>query len=635
MCGIVGIKGNFSKERCLEIVKRMNHALAHRGPDDEGTWAEDGFGFGMRRLSIIDLAGGHQPQRDEESDLGVVLNGEIYNYRLLREQLSRSGHRFATLSDTEVVLKSLAAADLEAVREWNGMFAVAAWNSREKRLLMIRDRMGVKPLYYFWDGETFLFASEIKAILASGLTERRINRQSLWDYLTFRYIPGPETIWEGVRKLPPGFALELEQGASPREICYWKTDVFCDDSEQAYSEPKSDKEFASLFLDSVDLRLTASDVPVGVLLSGGLDSSAVAAAAVELGHRNFHTFSVGFDEGGHHSELPYAKQVARHVGAQYHEVIINQKQFLDMLPEQVYFSDEPLADLASIPLLAVCRLARRDVKVVLSGEGSDEVLGGYDLDQSERTWRLVRNLQRLPSPFLKAGAEWGRWFLPKRFRRPLERIANVPLADWNRIGRAHMTRSWDQAEKQFLWPTGEMEDSDRILESQYAQARSHDPLQQILSVYQKAWLIEDLLMKADKMSMATSLELRTPFLDYRLVEWANRQPNSAKVKRVKMNQYTTKSVLRRFCAGRLPEEILRRPKRGFPVPAYIWIQNGLAGWAYDLLLGTGSRIARAFRHDSMRRYLHAAELGNQQAAHRVWTLIVLELWLRTWKVNFA
>jgi asparagine synthase (glutamine-hydrolysing) len=323
------------------------------------------------------------------------------------------------------------------------------------------------------------------------------------------------------------------------------------------------------------------------------------------------------------------------VGAQYHEVIINQKQFLDMLPEQVYFSDEPLADLASIPLLAVCRLAREEVKVVLSGEGSDEVLGGYDLDQSERTWRLVRKLQRLPSPFLKAGAEWGRWLLPERFRRPLERIAAVPLADWNRIGRAHMTRFWDQAEKESLWPIGEMEDSDRILESQYREARSQDPLQQILSVYQKAWLIEDLLMKADKMSMATALELRTPFLDYRLVEWANRQPNSAKVKRVTLTQYATKSVLRRFCASRLPEEILRRPKRGFPVPAYLWLQNGLAVWAHDLLLGSDSRLAKSFRHDSMRRYLEAARLGDSQAAHRVWTLIVLEMWLRTWKVNFA
>ena len=635
MCGIAGIRANLSKEKCLAIVEKMNSCLEHRGPDDEGVFAEDGFAFAMRRLSIIDLSGGHQPMWDEQNSLGVVLNGEIYNYRALRERLGQTMGCFATASDTEVVLKSLKQEDLEAVHRWNGMFAVAAWDRRQKRLLLIRDRMGVKPLYYFWDGETFLFASEIKALLASGLVDRRINRQSLWDYLTYRYVPGPNTIWEGIRKLEPGFALDLRRDRAPEEIQYWKTDVVCEISDREYSESKADKEFASLFMDAVELRLVASDVPVGVLLSGGLDSSAIAAASVELGHKAFHTFSVGFDEGGHHSELPFARQVARHVGAQHHEVTVNKAQFLEMLPELSYFSDEPLADLASIPLLAVCRLARRDVKVVLSGEGSDEVLGGYDLDRLERKWRVVRKLQQLPSPVLKLGAQWSRLLLPERYQKRLLRLANVPLANWNLTDRSHMTRSLDQSEKQSLWPISDMEDSDRILEAQYREAGSEDPLQQILSVYQKAWLIEDLLMKADKMSMATSLELRTPFLDYRLVEWANRQPNSAKVKRSSLINYTTKSVLRRFCISRLPEEILNRPKRGVPVPAYRWLQEDLADWARDCLLRPESRIAAAFRRDSMHRYLERARSGDLQAAHRVWTLIILEMWLQTWKVNLA
>ncbi|HJQ68933.1 MAG TPA: asparagine synthase (glutamine-hydrolyzing) [Blastocatellia bacterium] len=635
MCGIVGIMADLSGDECLRVVRRMNKALEHRGPDDEGVWSEAGFGFGMRRLSIIDLSGGHQPMWDEQGDLGVVLNGEIYNYKALTERLGREGWRFRTASDTEVALAGVAAKGLDAVHSWNGMFAVAAFDRREKRLLIIRDRMGVKPLYYFWDGQTFMFASEIKALLASQLAPRRVNNQALWDYLTFRYTPGPETIWEGIRKLPPGHALEVKPGQPPREIRYWSTDVFSDDSREPYSEKRADEEFASLFLDAVQLRLVASDVPVGVLLSGGLDSSAVAAAAVELGHRNFHTFSVGFDDGGYESELPYARQVARHTGARYHEVVIGRREFLEMLPELVHFSDEPLADLASVPLLAVCRLARQDVKVVLSGEGSDEVLAGYDLDRSERGWELARALQRIPSPVLKAGALCTRPFLPERFRRHAERIAYEPLSTWNRVDRPNMTRVLGEREKEDLWPASGMRDSDRILRAQYGDARSDDPLQQLLSVYQKGWLIEDLLMKADKMSMATSLELRTPFLDYRLVEWANRQPNAAKVRRTGLGQYTTKSVLRRFAAGRLPEEILNRPKRGFPVPAYSWVQNGLADWARDLLVGPDSRVGRAFRRDSILRHSESARGGSLESAHRVWSLVVLEYWLRKWEVDLA
>lgn len=633
MCGIVGVAGDLSREECLRVVRKMNDSIVHRGPDDDGAWAEDGFGFGMRRLSIIDLAGGHQPIWDEPTGMGVVFNGEIYNYRRLRERLEREGHtRWTTNSDTEVLLKSFALAGEEAVHGWNGMFAAALWDARGKRLTLVRDRMGVKPLYYSWDGRTLVFASEIKAILASGLVGRRVNLQAVWDYLTYRYVPGPETIWEGIRKLPPGHVLRFSAGAPPEEVCYWQSDVVGDERE-ARTEEEADKEFAALFLDAVELRLVASDVPVGVFLSGGLDSSAIAAAAVELGHRNFHTFSVGFDEGGDFSELPYARRVAAHVGAQYHEVLVNREQFLEALPGVVHAADEPLADLTLVPLLAVSRLAREDVKVVLSGEGSDEILAGYNLDEIEREWDRVRALQRFPRPVLASGAALTRLALPERFGRRARRITEVPLSDWNREALPHITRHWGQGEKEDLWPAGGREDSERILAAQYAAARSHDPLQQLLSVYQKSWLVEDLLMKADKMTMAVSLEARTPFLDYRLVEWANRQPNSVKVKREGLRQYRTKSVLRRFCARRLPAEILNRPKKGFPVPAYQWLREGLDAWAHETLLGAESRIARAFRPEAVRRVIEDARLGVGDAAHRAWILIVLELWLRAWDAS--
>lgn len=633
MCGIVGVAGNFSREQCVEILQKMNNAIVHRGPDDDGIWAADGFGFAMRRLSIIDLAGGRQPMWDEKNGLGVVFNGEVYNYRPLREQLQKQGHSFRTNSDTEVVLKTLVQSGLDGVHTWNGMFAVAAWDRFRKKLTLIRDRMGVKPLYYFYDGETLLFASEVKAILASGLVARCIDRQALWDYLTFRFVPGRETIWTNIFKLQPGHFLEFSSATGPVESRYWHSDVRNESADQE-SDEQLEKEFSELFLDAVRLRLEASDVPVGVMLSGGLDSSAVAAAAIELGHRNFHTFSVGFEQGGYYSELPEARQVAEHVGANYHEVVIGQKEFLEMLPQLVYYSDEPLADLAAIPLLAVSRLAQQQVKVVLSGEGSDEILAGYDLNLSVRRWSMIRSLQRVPRPLMSLVAK-GSGVLSPAVGEKARRIAELPLATWNHRERPHITRYFNQNEKSSLWPKVHNEDSERILVQLYESANTADPLQQVLHVYQKSWLVENLLMKADKMSMAASIELRTPFLDYRLVEWANRQPNRAKVRRTGARTYETKSILRRFCAQRLPAEVLTRPKRGFPVPGNTWLQTDLSRWARGILTGESSRISAAFSRHTMSHLVFHARQGSSEAAGKVWLLIVLEFWLHAWDAHLS
>ncbi|MGD9562330.1 MAG: asparagine synthase (glutamine-hydrolyzing) [Pyrinomonadaceae bacterium] len=632
MCGIVGIAGDLSREECLEVVGRMNDSIIHRGPDDDGVWAETGFGFGMRRLSIIDLTGGKQPIWDRVDGRGIVFNGEVYNYRALRADLiDRGVGGWTTESDTEVVLKSLVTDGEKGIQQWNGMFAAATWDPATQNLLLIRDRMGVKPLYYYWDGKNFLFASEIKAILRSGLVERRIDKQALWDYLTYRYVPGPGSIWQNVKKLPPGHLLRLKPGCGPQIERYWESDVVS--TERAgLSESEIDAEFAELFLDAVELRLVASDVPVGVFLSGGLDSSAIAAAAVELGHRNFHTFSVGFEEGGYYSELSFARQVADHVGARYHEVVLDQKRFLDLLPEVIYATDEPMADLSAIPVLALSRLARKDVKVVLSGEGSDEILAGYDFDRAERDWDRARLLQRFPRRALRAGAAVSR-LGPGGLYRRAAKIANSPLENWNRAELPHITRHFGQADKRRMFPGEEWEDSDRIVADRYASTASRDPLQQMLAVYQRDWLVEDLLMKADKATMAASLEARTPFLDYRLVEWANRQPNSVKVKRRGLNRYETKSVLRRFCSKRLPRSIIERPKRGFPDPANVWLGNGLHPWAHEILCGSQSKLGNAIEKPIAEEFLNAAKAGSNQAANSIWTLIVLELWLQAWDVT--
>ena len=633
MCGIAGLLApDLSCEQARDVVTDMTAAMLHRGPDDVGVWADQGVALGMRRLSIIDLAGGHQPMWDEPSGTGVVFNGEIYNYAAIRDRLAAS-EAFVTHSDTEVLLKTFARRGLAAVEEWNGMFAAGLWDKRARQLTLIRDRLGVKPLYYYWDGRTFLFASEIKALLASRLVPREVNRQALWDYLTFRYVPGPDSIWSGIHKLPPGHALTVRPGGEPRLVRYWRTDVVADDPRDPVAAmERADAEFARLFTDAVHLRLVASDVPVGVLLSGGLDSSAVSAAAVELGHRNFHTFSVGFDEPDY-SELGFAREMARHVGAQHHEVVIGQREFLSALPEVVVGTDEPLADLASVPLLAVSRLAREHVKVVLSGEGSDEIFAGYEMDQEVRRIEKIRRLQQLPRPVLVIGEKIGSAVLGQPFARRAARIAHEPLAQWNRHDRPHIAYLLTESDKRRLWDAAGMDDSGRILDREYGDTRSADPLQQMLAVGQQSWLVEDLLMKADKMSMATSIELRTPFLDYRLVEWANRQPNQIKVRKVGPNQYSTKYILRRFCSRRLPASIIARPKRGFPVPAYRWLQQGLRPWAQDLVLGNDSRLGRVFSAEPVRDLFCRAEAGLGNAAHKVWLLVILELWLRAWSVH--
>jgi asparagine synthase (glutamine-hydrolysing) len=485
--------------------------------------------------------------------------------------------------------------------------------------------MGVKPLYYYWDGAMLMFASEIKALLAPDLFSRRVNPQAAWDYLTYRYVPEPETMWQHVWKLPPGHMLEWSPGGSPRVSRYWATDVISPD-EPVDIERKT-REFEQLFLDSVSLRLLASDVPVGVMLSGGLDSSAIAAAAVELGHKQFHTFSVGFADGREYSELPYARTVAKHLGLEHHEVVVDRECFLQMLPEAVRASDEPLADLTIVPLLAVLRLARQHVKVALSGEGSDEVLAGYGLHDIHRKFEAIRHIQRLPASIIgPLGRAIG--LVSAKSGHQLGRIANTPLSRWNVDSKNSITWCWEEGEKRQLWQTFPGRDSFSTLASMYAEARSPDPVDQILAVFQRSWLVEDLLMKADKMSMATSLELRVPFLDYRLVEWANRQPLGVKLGRMD-GRHVTKRVLRRFARRRLPREIIDRVKKGFPVPTGEWLADDRFGrWALDHLDGKQARLRHIFKPEHMQLQLRRAAAGDSKAADKCWVLIVLETWLR-------
>jgi asparagine synthase (glutamine-hydrolysing) len=625
MCGIVGVAGPLSRAEAGELAERMNAALVHRGPDDAGLWATDGFAFAMRRLSIIDLGGGHQPIWSDDG-VGIVFNGEIYNYRALRHELEAEGCRFRTQSDTEVVLHLFRRDGLAMVERLEGMFAICLYDPRDRQVHLVRDRFGVKPLYYGLIDGALYFASEIKAILQALPKRPDLNRQALHDYLTLRFVPGAETVWKGISKLPPAhtltFGLDGRAGEPQR---YWALDFAAE-----AVDPSRDyrREFAELFLAATEKRLVAADVPVGVLLSGGLDSSAVSAAAVELGHRNFHTFSVAFADSDAVDETPYARQVAAHIGSEHHEIRIGRDEFVSFLPDFVRAIDEPLADLASVPLQFVSRLARQDVKVVLSGEGSDEILAGYNFDRLARMLVRLQRAERLvPAALRRAAAPL-----------PVPGDAGNWLRLWSKHGwqgllaarRYHMTAHWSEAEKAGLWREcgGFSSTDDRLAAAYRVNALKH-PIDQVQQIYCGDWLTEDLLMKADKMSMATSLEVREPFLDHRLAEWAAKLPLQWRVGDATVG-YESKRILRDFCRSRLPRAIIERPKQGFPVPAYAWLAGPLKDWAGDILFGHGSRLHDLFDMDRVRPALAAAQRGNGPAAHKVWLLIVLEHWLRTW-----
>ena len=619
MCGIAGVVCA-SQGSALERALAMNARLVHRGPDDEGSWSAGPHALAMRRLSIIDLAGGHQPMVAPSGTV-IVFNGEIYNFAELRKELAPRW-QFRTRSDTEVVLALYELEGIGGLDRLAGMFAIALLDTVHDRLHLVRDRLGKKPLYFTADGE-LLFASELKALLA-GLDRRpALDLQALSDYLTFRFVPAPATPFAGIRKLAPGHRVEVELSTGRRRVHeWWRLTMVSGDGEA----PEAVEEFGELLRQAVEQRLVASDVPVGVLLSGGLDSSAVATTAVELGHRDFHTFSVAFADGGEWSELPYARATAELIGSQHHEVVIDRADFVAAVPELVHQTDEPLADLAGIPLHAVARLAREHVKVVLSGEGADEVLAGYDIEHVARRIDRLATLRHVPRPLVAAAAR----AMPAGRG---EALADIGAHGWSGMLRgrgAHITRVFGDEAKCRMWPeSAGLRASADLLDDWYASTDSSHPVDQLLEVYCRHWLPEDLLMKADKTTMATSLELRTPFLDHRLVEWAATLPLRWKVGSAQDGR-RSKRVLREYAAGRVPQSVVDRPKQGFPVPAYRWLSDGLDCWARERLLDTDSRLGGWFDRTVVRDVVGRSARGDAEAAHQTWSLLILEEWLRRW-----
>jgi asparagine synthase (glutamine-hydrolysing) len=626
MCGIAGIVSSDGLDgSALARAIAMRDIITHRGPDEAGLRSDEWAALAHRRLSIVDLSTGQQPLSNEDGTIWIAFNGEIYNHVAIRRDLERRGHRYRTKSDTETIVHAYEEWGDECVHRFRGMFAFALWDASNRRLLLVRDRLGVKPLYWARSGRTLLFGSEIKAILASGLVDPEANTASIPELLSTRYVSGTETMFRGIHKLLPGHLLVFQHGDT-RIRQYW--DVPAGNHVSSVAPKEIVGRFRSLLEESVRLRLM-SDVPLGMFLSGGIDSSAVAALMARMTNRPVQTFSVAFKERAF-NELEYAGQVARAVGAESHTVIIDDRDFFAALPKLVWHEDEPIAHPSSVPLYFVSALAREHVTVVLTGEGSDELLAGYGKYLRVMwNWRAGTVYERMVPRSLRntiAGGVVRQ--LPQRLARYARRsflamdrtpesmffdnFASVSLKDQRQLLApayqlaATRRQAYGPSVAYFERPNGDSTLLDRLL---YADI--------------KTYLVE-LLMKQDQMSMATSIESRVPFLDHELVEFAARLPNEWK-----LSGLTTKRVLREAMKGLLPESILSRPKMGFPVPFAAWVAGAWNKVARDVLLDRRSRERGIIDPQAVDRLLADHALGRGDGGDRIWSLLNLELWYRT------
>jgi asparagine synthase (glutamine-hydrolysing) len=635
MCGIAGIVATDHLDHdALARVTRMRDVITHRGPDEAGLHLDGAAALAHRRLSIVDLSTGQQPLSNEDGSIWVIFNGEIYNHAEVRAELQAHGHCYRTRSDTETIVHAYEQWGDECVHRFRGMFAFAIWDAPRKRLLLVRDRLGIKPLYWARTGGTLLFGSEIKAILASDLIEPQPNYAVLPEVLSTRYTSGSDTLFKGVYKLLPGHLLVFERGTIATRQ-YWdlprrsaESVALPDRSGSPSGEPNVVARFRELLEESVRLRLM-SDVPLGMFLSGGIDSSAIAALMARMSDRPLQTFSVAFKDRAF-NELEYAREVARAINADSHEIVIDDRDFFGALPKLVWHEDEPIAHPSSVPLYFVSKLAREHVTVVLTGEGSDELLAGYGkYPRVAFNWRAGRIYERLLPQALRR--TMARGVLP-RLPRPLARYANRSFLAMDRSPESMFFDNFaaiSLADQQRLLAPAFGAAATR--EQAYASSLSYfntlngssTLLDRLLYADIKSYLVE-LLMKQDQMSMATSLESRVPFLDHKLVEYAATLPDEWK-----LQGWTTKRVLREAMKGLLPESILNRPKMGFPVPFAGWTRGAWNGVVRDVLLDRRSRERGIIDPFAVDRLLTDHAAGRTEGGDRLWTLLNLELWHRT------
>ena len=623
MCGIAGIVGNRTAVE-LPLLESMRDTFPYRGPDDSGAWinAEQNVGLAHRRLSIIDTsADGHQPMIEENTGCTIVFNGEVFNYIEVRTELERQGYSFSTKTDTEVILKAYLHYGLDCAQHFNGMYAIAIWDPREQQLFMLRDRLGIKPFYYCITDQQLWFASEIKALKQVNPQSFALNTGLIDQYMSFGYVPGENTLFSGVKRLLPGHQAVYRPNQHQLSISrYWDLP---DQTEQDQGLDHYATSGKALINSAIDLRLR-SDVPLGIFLSGGIDSSAVVGLLAEKTTEQLKTYSVAYDFGKQFNETPYAKIVAEKFGTDHHELFVQPDQFRDFIPEYVRLMDEPVTESAAISLYFLSKMTTEEVTVVLSGEGADEVFAGYDL------YRYMQFIERY------------RGVLGHSVAAGLGQLAKLPGLSKTKIAkylsmaaspleqRYKGISTYDSRIKQLLYTdhfSSHLNDEANTEANRFLQqlfnAGNRDALSKMLYFDTKTWLADDLLIKADRMSMAASLELRVPFLDYRVVEFGARLPNQYKI-----HNGQGKFLLKKMVEGLLPDEIIYRKKMGFPTPLKRMFQGVLKGYSSDLLLSSDAHILRYFDKRGVAHLLAEHQSGRRDYHRELWQLVVLEEWLQ-------
>ncbi len=621
MCGICG-KLNFDPEAPVSqpLLKAMADSISHRGPDDEGFYASGQVGFGFRRLSIIDLAGGHQPLCNEDETVWIVFNGEIYNYKDLRQDLLDRGHIFRTHSDTETIVHLYEEFGEQCVEKLRGMFGFAIWDQRKRKLLLARDRTGIKPLYYGVTGKTLVFGSEMKALLVDPEIKREVETSTIDRFLTFDYVPGDDTLFKNIYKLPPASLMVVQDGKVEIKQ-YWDLHF----SSGSMTVRQAEEQLLALLEESVALHMI-SDVPVGFLLSGGVDSTAMLSLAARKTDKPISSYTVGFTNAGIADERPFARMAAEKYGSDHHEITISSKEFMDFMPRYVWHMEEPVCEPPAVALYYVSKLARDFVKVLISGEGGDEAFGGYPNYRAmlwiERLKQSTRSVHGAVSQSLALADKLMRW---PRFGKYLP-LLEVPFESYYysrtsspfRLFNAHYRDIYTSDFAGSVSKEHSLLPVTRLLQ----QNRSDDLLSRMLYVDTKTWLPDDLLVKADKMTMANSIELRVPLLDHKILEFAASLPSSFKV-----HNFETKYIAKRCLASQIPKEILHRKKAGFPVPYAEWLRTDLRGPVHDILLDRQSLDRGYFKKSAIEKLLKEnAELGMH--TKDVFSLVVLELWHR-------
>ncbi|MFA6308029.1 MAG: asparagine synthase (glutamine-hydrolyzing) [Patescibacteria group bacterium] len=619
MCGITGYLGKGNQD----ILEKMTNSLYHRGPDDKGFLLEENLGMGHRRLSIIDLSdSGRQPMTNEDGSIIIVLNGEIYNYQELKEQL-KNQHKFKSQTDTEVIIHLYEEIGTEVFSKLNGMFAIALYDKKRKKIILSRDRFGKKPLYWGIFNETFLFSSELKSFLNHPSFKKELNIEALNKYLQYEYVPTPHAIFKGVYKLEPGYYLEYDSKNIKKEK-FW--DIHFEKSDLTFNESleKLDYEMNR----ATKIRMM-SDVPLGVFLSGGIDSSIIAYYAQKNSQQKIKTFSIGFKEKSF-DESNYARQVARYLGTEHHEQILSAKDSLDFIPKIADLLDEPMSDSSIVPTYLLSKFTKEHVTVALGGDGGDELLLGYDTFVAQRyadiydkvpffiRQLITKTVTSLPTSFSNMSLD----FKIKKFTKDFEDNKNYRHQRWlGSFDKQSRSNLFTNNIWQDLKNKNEFNDVDNYLDS----ISKLDKYQKLIYLYLRTYMLDDILVKVDRASMFNALEVRAPFLDYQVADLINSMPINFKLKGTK-----TKYILKKLMDGKLPQNIIYRKKKGFGMPIADWLNNDLKSLAQELLNSERIKREGLFDYKYVERLLEGHFDHKQDNRKLIWTLMVFEMWREKW-----